>query len=173
MEFYETLIAPTHGEFTKVDGDVAKRALRVYTVDGSGKYTFATFTEDTEISTGVKLLKTVNGYVKDSRTGEDASYIPDQKIWDLDAYNAAKGTEYREFRMQHVLVLGKDALIRTGITGQDNAKMYTKALGSAGVLDPIDQRQSIGFKINDVGFGSARLEAVTDYICVPSMANLI
>lgn len=173
MEFYETLIAPTHGEFTKVVDGTPKRALRVYTVDGSGNYTFATFTEDTEISTGVKLLKTVSGYVKDSRTGEDASYIPDQKIWDLDAYNTAKSTEYREFRMQHVLVLGKDALIRTGITGQDNAKMYTKALGSAGVLDPIDQRQSIGFKINDVGFGSARLEAVTDYICVPSMANLI
>jgi hypothetical protein len=51
--------------------------------------------------------------------------------------------------------------------------MYTKALGSAGVLDPIDQRQSIGFKINDVGFGSARLEAIVDYVCVPSMANLV
>ena len=75
--------------------------------------------------------------------------------------------------MQHVLVLGKDALIRTGISGQDSAKMYTKALGSAGVLDPIDQRQSIGFKINDVGFGSSRLEAIVDYICVPSMTNLV
>jgi hypothetical protein len=75
--------------------------------------------------------------------------------------------------MQHVLVLGKDALLRTGISGEDSAKMYTKGLGSSGVLDPIDQRQSIGFKINDVGFGSARLEAIVDYICVPSMANLV
>ena len=75
--------------------------------------------------------------------------------------------------MQHVLILGKDALIRTGISGEDSAKMYTKGLGSAGVLDPIDQRQSIGFKINDVGFGSARLEAIVDYICVPSMTNLL
>ena len=51
--------------------------------------------------------------------------------------------------------------------------MYVKAKGSAGVLDPIDQRQSIGFKINSVGFGSTRLEAVVDYVCVPTQVNLL
>ena len=175
MEFYETLTAPTHGEFTKIVDGVAKKALRIYEVTG-GTYTFRTLTEDDVLTAGGKILKSVSGYVKDSRTGEDASYIPNQKIWDLDAYNAdakAGGKTWYEFKMQHVLVLGKDALLRTGISGQDSAKMYTKALGSAGVLDPIDQRQSIGFKINDVGFGSARLEAIVDYICVPSMANLV
>lgn len=50
--------------------------------------------------------------------------------------------------------------------------MYVKPLGSAGVLDPIDQRQSIGFKINSVGFGSTRTEAVVVYHCVPTQANL-
>ena len=175
MEFYETLTAPTHGEFTKIVDGVAKKALRIYEVT-EGKYTFRTLTEDDTLTAGGKILKEVSGYVKDSRTGEDASYIPNQKIWDLDAYNAdAKATSktWYEFKMQHVLVLGKDALLRTGISGEDSAKMYTKALGSAGVLDPIDQRQSIGFKINDVGFGSARLEAIVDYVCVPSMANLV
>lgn len=175
MEFYETLTAPTHGEFTKIVDGVAKKALRIYEVTG-GTYTFRTLTEDDALTAGGKVLKEVSGYVKDSRTGEDASYIPNQKIWDLDAYNAdakAGGKTWYEFKMQHVLVLGKDALLRTGITGEDSAKMYTKALGSAGVLDPIDQRQSIGFKINDVGFGSARLEAIVDYVCVPSMANLV
>ena len=175
MEFYETLVCPTHGEFTTIVDFVAKKALRIYEVTG-GKYTFKTLTEDDTLTSGGKILKSVSGYVKDSRTGEDASYIPDQAIWDLDAYNAdakAGGKTWHEFKMQHVLVLGKDALIRTGISGQDSAKMYTKALGSAGVLDPIDQRQSIGFKINDVGFGSARLEAIVDYICVPSMTNLV
>ena len=175
MEFYETLVAPTTGEFTKVVDTIAKKALRIYSV-ASGTYTFATLTEDDTLTSGEKILKKVSGYVKDSRTGEDASYIPDQEIWDLDAYNAdakAGGKTWYEFKMQHVLVLGKDALIRTGISGEDSAKVYTKALGSAGVLDPIDQRQSIGFKINDVGFGSARLEAIVDYVCVPSMANLV
>ena len=175
MEFYETLTAPTHGEFTKIVDSVAKKALRIYEVTG-GTYTFKTLTEDDTLTNGSKILKEVSGYVKDSRTGEDASYIPNQKIWDLDAYNAdtkAGGKTWYEFKMQHVLVLGTDALIRTGISGEDSARIYTKALGSAGVLDPIDQRQSIGFKINDVGFGSARLEAIVDYVCVPSMANLV
>lgn len=177
MEFYETLICPTHGEFTKVVGGVAKKALRIYSVGTDGTYSFATLTEDDTLTDGTtKILKTVNGYVKDSRTGEDASYIPGQEIWDLTAYNAdakANSKTWYEFKMQHVLILGKDALIRTGISGEDSARVYTKALGSAGVLDPIDQRQSIGFKINDVGFGSARLEAIVDYVCVPSMANLV
>lgn len=175
MEFYETLVCPTHGMFTKVVGSVAKKALRIYEVT-EGKYTFKTITEDDTLADGSKVLKKVSGYVKDRRTGEDASYIPDQEIWDLDAYNqdtAAGGKTWYEFKMQHVLVLGKDALIRTGIAGEDQVKTYTKALGSSGVLDPIDQRQSIGFKINDIGFGSARLEAIVDYICVPSMANLV
>lgn len=175
MEFYETLICPTHGEFTKVVDQVAKKALRIYSVN-DGVYTFKTLTEDDTLTDGSKIFTVASGYVKDRRTGEDASYIPDQETWNLDGYNAdvkAEGKTWYEFKMQHVLVLGKDALIRTGITGNDSAKMYTKALGSAGVLDPIDQRQSIGFKINDVGFGSARLEAIVDYVCVPSMANLV
>lgn len=181
MEFYETFICPTHGEFTKLDGGEAKKALRIYSVD-NGTYTFKTLLATDNITTEsgtVKALTEVSGYVKDSRTGEDASYIPNQKIWNLDAYNATAnatangGKTWYEFKMQHVLVLGKDALLRTGISGEDSVKMYTKELGSAGVLDPINQRQSIGFKINDVGFGSARLEAIVDYVCVPSMTNLI
>ena len=175
MEFYETLICPTHGQFTKVVSGVAKKAIRLFEVTGT-TYTFKTLTEDDTLTNGTPVLKKVSGYVKDSRTGEDASYIPNQEIWDIDAYNKdakAGGKTWYEFKMQHVLVLGKDALLRTGISGEDNAKMYTKGLGSAGVLDPIDQRQSIGFKINDVGFGSARLEAIVDYVCVPSMANLV
>jgi len=191
MEFYETLICPTHGQFTKIVSTVGKKALRLVEKTGD-VYSYLTVTEDTLITTapGVtkKMLGTVSGYVNDNRTGEAASYIPNQEIWDLDGFNATAnavsgdagtniigngGKTYYEFNVQHVLILGKDALLRTGISGQDSVKMYTKAKGSAGVLDPIDQRQSIGFKINDVGFGSARLEAIVDYMCVPSQCNVI
>lgn len=187
LEFYETMVCPTHGKFTKVVGGVSKKALRLISSDGTA---YKTITEDDHMTTSTgrqKIMTVVSGYVKDSRTGEDASYIPNQEIWNLDAFNDTAnasdvstsgqetvgngGKTWYEFKAQHVLVLGKDALLRTGISGQDSARMYTKALGSAGVLDPIDQRQSIGFKINDVGFGSTRLEAVTDYICVPTMVN--
>lgn len=174
MEFYETLLVPTDGKFIK-DG---KESIRLYQVSDAGEYEFTTINTDTLIGgsgadAAETVLKSVNGYVKDLRTGEDASYIPNQKIWDIAAYNAANGTSYEEFKTQHILIVGKDALTRTGLAGEGQAKMYVKAKGSAGVLDPIDQRQSIGFKINSVGFGSTRLEAVVDYVCVPTQVNLL
>ena len=58
------------------------------------------------------------------------------------------------------------------LAGEGNAKMYVKGLGTTGVLDPIDQRQSIGFKINSVGFASTRLEAVVDYMNIPTQLNV-
>jgi len=77
----------------------------------------------------------------------------------------------REFKVAQVYVLGNEALIRTQLRGQGAAQVIVKALGSAGVNDPLNQRQSIGFKINSVGFGNARAEAVSVYHCVPTALN--
>ena len=163
MEFYETMLVPTSGEY--VDGTGTKRLRLMKVADG-------TLTPETHATDQVNLSEDeageyalVSGYVNDSRTGAPGSYIPNKPTWTIPA-------GYVEFKMQHILVLGADALVRTGLSGEDNAKMYVKPLGSAGVLDPIDQRQSIGFKINSVGFGSTRLEAVEDYVCVPTQVNI-
>lgn len=169
MEFYETLVVPTSAEFIK-DNKVHKR---MYRSDGSGGYEYKNIAEDEEVN-GEPIVTTKDDYVKDSRTGEDASYIPDQKVWDIDKWNDDQaGDDYAELKAQHILVIGKDALTRTGLSGEDQTKVYTKQKGSTGVLDPIDQRQSIGFKINSVGFGSTRLEAIVDYICIPTQVNTI
>jgi hypothetical protein len=109
-------------------------------------------------------LTVAGGYHKDFMTNMDASYNPALKTWII-----PEG--YAEFKMQHVFVLGANALTRTGLSGQDSAKMFTKGLGSSGVMDPIDQRQTIGFKINSIGFGSTRPEAIVDYVCAPSLLN--
>lgn len=169
MEFYEALTVPTHGRFVKT----AKNACRMITVANN---TLSTIDEDTLIKTG-ELPKVYGaiaaGYVKDSRTGEDASWIPSHLGFNLDSYTATgnDGAGMKELKFQHVLIVGKDALTRTGLQGEDQVRMYVKGKGESGVLDPIDQRQSVGFKINSVGFGSTRLEAVADYICIPTMAN--
>lgn len=171
MEFYETLIAPSTGEFEVLENG---RLTTKYYSKTTGEAitanvkTFGTLNDRGE-STGANASGTPNGkyvlngtYYDPTDTAATGSYIPYGSYYD--------GTDALKF--QHVLILGKDALIRTGISGQDSARMYTKPLGSSGVLDPIDQRQSIGFKINDVGFGSARTEAIVDYICVPSQLNI-
>lgn len=179
MEFYETLVAPNSSMYEDlVDG---KLVTKYYTTSGN----VATATAFGEVNTrgestgrdtttglpnGRYVAKGMHAdlneeladtYYTYDQTGATGSYIP---------YGVVEPTDALKF--QHVLILGKDALIRTGISGQDSAKMYTKPLGSSGVLDPIDQRQSIGFKINDVGFGSARTEAIVDYICIPSQLNI-
>ena len=169
MEFYEALTVPTHGRFVKT----AKNACRMIKVADN---TLSTITEDTLVKTGeaAKVYGTIAaGYTKDSRTGEDASWIPAHMGFNLDAYTGTgnDGEGLKELKFQHILVLGKDALTRTGLQGEDQVRMYVKGKGESGVIDPIDQRQSVGFKINSVGFGSTRLEAVADYICIPTMAN--
>lgn len=174
LEFYETQACIATGEFVN---DSAKKCIRAYKTyeaavdDGAGRtpdalnYVYKTFTED-----DAEFAQAAEGeYVLDSRTGEEASYIPDKITWTL----PTEGNEtWKELKIQHVMVLGMDALTRTGLAGEGNAKMYVKQLGSAGVLDPIDQRQSIGFKINSVGFGSTRPEAIVDYQCIPSQLNI-
>jgi hypothetical protein len=203
MEFSESMATLNSGEF--VDAN-SKRWIRLYRYNAEAEqYEYLSVREDFVLSgTGanaVKMLDTSGGYVTDSRTGKEASYLPERHIWNIDLFNAtpipsgAAADEYisadsagielgtpgtrvdtngtwQELKIHHCIIAGKEALIRTGMSGQDNAKMYVKAKGSTGVLDPIDQRQSIGFKINSVGFGSARPEAVHDYLCVPSTLNL-
>ena len=54
------------------------------------------------------------------------------------------------------IFIGRNAYGVTEITGNGNVKNITKSLGSAGTGDPLDQRQTIGWKINS--FGAVRLE---------------
>ena len=172
MEFYETLCVPTSSEFVK-NGVINKR---LYRKKSDGSYEYMNMPNDMNGDTNGTYVSKVSTWVKDARTGQDASYIPNQLVWDVDAFSTAhknNGNDWVEFKAQHILVVGKDALVRTGLAGEGQAKVYVKQKSSAGVLDPIDQRQSIGFKINSVGFGSCRTEAVVDYICVPTQVNLI
>lgn len=156
LEFYETMHIDDSGEFTTSEGTF----LRTFKSSDGGTYTYA------NLDAATYRVSAEDNYVRDSRTGMKASYIPNLTKW-----NIPEGSS--ELKVHRIFVLGADCLTRTEIAGQGNAKMYVKPLGSAGVLDPIDQRQSIGFKINSVGFGSTRTEAVVCYYCVPSQANLV
>jgi hypothetical protein len=162
FEFYETLVVPTSGEWVDSAGD--KRLKLIATADGAVTQSAVGVQQDLSENNAPEY-DLVDGYVNDSRTGQPGSYIPQRPVWTIPV-------GFREFKMQHILILGDGALTRTGLAGEDNVKMITKPLGSTGVLDPIDQRQSIGFKINSVGFGSTRPEAIVDYVCVPTQVNL-
>lgn len=155
FSFHEVNNCPTSSSWYDAEAS-AYKCLAYKWNAGTNSYEYETLTAETEL---------VSGYVKDSRTGFDASYIPNRRV-----FRPSEG--FTILKQNHIIILGKDALVRTGLSGEDSAKMYVKPLGSTGVLDPIDQRQSIGFKINSVGFGSTRLEAIVDYICIPSQLNV-
>jgi hypothetical protein len=75
-----------------------------------------------------------------------------------------------ELPVHRSFMFGDEFIYKTGIDGEMNAKFYVKEAGSAGTLDPINQRQSVGFKINTVGFNTVRPEAMVQFIFVPTQA---
>jgi hypothetical protein len=155
------------------------KAARLYRMNAGGTaFEYATVYEkaDTGVATGF-LHTDTDVYTGDPRRFPDKELnaIPSLTFWDLDAYNADNqgvGDPWMLLKVLKVLVVGANCLIRTELEGEGNAKMYVKGKGSAGVLDPIDQRQSIGFKINSVGYGVERLDAVAIYHCVPTQSNI-
>jgi hypothetical protein len=66
--------------------------------------------------------------------------------------------------------VGNEFMIKVGIEGRMNAKMYLKPPGSTGVLDPVDTRQSIGYRLDSLGFVAQRPEAITCFYSVPTRA---
>lgn len=178
LEFEESLAVPASGDFDVIVSGSAVKAKRLVRSDGNGGYQYYTLKATDKVTKNGAQVDAMQiaedgAYVQDSRTGQDASFIPNLETWNIEGCTINQHDDWSELKIHHIYVLGKDALTRTGLTGQGQARMYTKPLGSAGVLDPIDQRQSIGFKINSVGFGSTRGEAVVDYMCIPSTANLV
>ncbi len=78
--------------------------------------------------------------------------------------------EVKQLPVHQAIMLGADALAQIEVAGEGNVQMFVKPKGSAGVLDPIDQRQSIGFKINTIGFKLIRDEACWVFNHVPTQA---
>lgn len=177
FEFYEVMTCPDSAEFVDADSNECNMIYRTAPESGSVSFNGKTYTAADADELGyiyavlpakvgsTSYLTVADGYVKDERTGQDASYIPNKRTW-----VAPEG--WNILKVQHTIILGDKALSRTGLSGENNAKMYTKKPGESGVIDPIDQRQSIGFKINSVGFGSTRPEAIYDYVNIPSQLNM-
>jgi N4-gp56 family major capsid protein len=61
------------------------------------------------------------------------------------------------------IVLADEAYAITKLAGEGNVRVITKGLGSAGVSDPLDQRQSIGYKITGFSAKVLRPESVVNY----------
>ena len=169
------------------DGDNYK--LRVVAKLADGSYAYANV-ENATTALSTSSLK-IKRNVADTIL-KDGSYIPNKVSWDLASVKFTAESKYTFFKdkdgaaitevlgsniiglyqlpVHHAFMFGKEFMVKTGISGRTGAKFYVKAKGSAGVLDPIDQRQSIGFKIDTLGFNCLRPEAIVRFTFVPQHA---
>ena len=72
-----------------------------------------------------------------------------------------------DFEAHDVIIVGEEGYAVTKLEGA-GIRIITKGLGSAGVEDPLDQRQSIGWKITGFGAKVLNQESVVNYWVVPS-----
>ncbi len=68
------------------------------------------------------------------------------------------------------IVLGQKPYGITKISGNGDVQTIIKALGSAGTADPLNQRQTIGWKVNAFAVKRLYEEAITRYESVPTNA---
>lgn len=85
----------------------------------------------------------------------------------LNAPNAENDT----VKAHDSIVLGEEGYAITKLEGA-GLSIITKGLGSAGVEDPLNQRQSMGWKITGFGAKVINNEAVVNYWSVPSSTSM-
>jgi hypothetical protein len=69
-------------------------------------------------------------------------------------------------------VLGEECLFRVGVEGHNQPQFIKKELGSAGTEDPLNQRQSIGWKLDSLGYKVPNPDAVVAYVSCPTQYKI-
>jgi hypothetical protein len=88
-----------------------------------------------------------------------------------DFLEAASGT-IDVLNVHYSYVLGEEALFEISVEGHGAPQFISKPLGSAGVADPLNQRQSIGWKLDSIGYKVANPDAVQAYLSVPTQYRI-
>ena len=119
---------------------VSKKSLTNEGVITYSKASTATLTKGTES----------DGYTPINNTPETGATAVDIKKLDWVQLPVVRG-----------ILFGDEAMVKLNVEGVSDApKMIIKPLGSSGVADPLDQRQSVGFRVDGFGLAIKRPEAV-------------
>lgn len=92
-----------------------------------------------------------------TREVEDATTIPNT----VDVLN-----------IHYSFVIGEECLFKVGVEGHTAPQFIKKELGSAGTEDPLNQRQSIGWKIDSLGYKVCNPDAVVAYVSCPTQYKI-
>jgi N4-gp56 family major capsid protein len=91
---------------------------------------------------------------------------------DLNDFLEAAGGTIDVLNVHYSYVLGEEALFEISVEGHGAPQFISKPLGSAGVADPLNQRQSIGWKLDSIGYKVANPDAVQAYLSVPTQYRI-
>lgn len=86
----------------------------------------------------------------------------------LTTLSTACNGNYDKLNVHHSFVLGEECLYRIGVEGHSQPEFIKKELGSAGTNDPLNQRQTIGWKLDAIGYKVPNPDAVVDYMSIPT-----
>ena len=137
-------------------------------VDGNGTtrylYTNGTYNYD--------LTKPLSEYGAEPKTVSGDVVITLSSNAENKTAGTAIATDADVLNAHYAFVLGEDCLYRIGVEGHTAPQFIKKELGSAGTEDPLNQRQSIGWKIDSLGYKVPNPDAVVAYVSVPSQYRI-
>lgn len=161
MRFYAT---PDRGatiyytDISATDGRTAKNDT--YLPDGTAVDVLYTWKNPKEVLTESSAVK------KATRNPDDGTYSAmtavtigtgEGKV----ALADLKGYTWIQLPVVRGILFGDEAMVKLNVEGVSDApRMIIKPLGSSGVADPLDQRQSVGFRVDGFGLAIKRPEAV-------------
>lgn len=83
------------------------------------------------------------------------------------------GGYFTQLPVHRGILFGDEALVKLSVEGLSDApRIIIKAVGSSGVMDPLDQRQSVGFRVDGFGLAIKRPEALCVTYGIPANAEL-
>lgn len=139
-----------------------------HTVIGAGNVSFTTAD-----GTYVRVRKSTKSVI----TVDGISVMSYSALADATGDHAAINTlvtagAFMQLPVHRGILFGAEAMVKLSVEGiSDAPKIIVKALGSSGVADPIDQRQSIGFKVDGFGLAIKRPEAIIITFGIPQFAE--
>lgn len=161
-----------------------KEVMRFYAIDGDKIYYYDAV--DTGTSGSPKSTSTGVTYLSDGTAVEDRvtwamptlstsdkvksvtkSIDPETGLinysteTEITATTAMNNLDWIQLPVVRGILFGDEAMVKLNVEGVSDApKMIVKPLGSSGVADPLDQRQSVGFRVDGFGLAIKRPEAV-------------
>ena len=80
--------------------------------------------------------------------------------------------KFMQLPVHRGILFGDEAMIKLNYEGLSDApRIIIKPLGSSGVLDPLDQRQSVGYRVDGFGLAIKRPEAICVTYGIPANAE--